>query len=103
MLFKKKRKLERIIPGFTRTDDNREFFIPQISIIEDKKTLRNKFVSPIFGKAIKDEVIIPQDRQGEGDFDKKYDAFRSKKKLTKEEAKRRYGHQYYEFINCLII
>ena len=98
MLFKKKRKPERIIPGFARTDDNREFFIPQINRIEDKKTLRNKFVSPIFGKAVKDEVTIPQDRQGRGDFDKKYDAFRSKKKLTKEEAKRRYGHQYYDFI-----
>ncbi|MCK4551476.1 MAG: DNA translocase FtsK [Tenericutes bacterium] len=98
MLFKKKRKLERIIPGFSRTDDNREFFIPQINLIEDKKTLRNKFVSPIFGKAVKDEVTIPQDRHGVGDFDKKYDAFRSKKRLTKEEAKRRYGHQYYEFM-----
>ena len=98
MLFKKKKKPDRIIPGFTRTEDNREFFIPQISVIEDKKTLRNKFVSPIFGKAVKDEVQIPQDRQGRGDIDKKYDAFRSKKRLTKEEAKRRYGHQYYEFM-----
>jgi len=94
----RKKKPERIIPGYTRTPDNREFFIPQISVIEDKKTLRNKFVSPIFGKVVKDEVTIPQDRQGFGDIDKKYDAFRSKKKLTKEEAKKRYGHQYYEFM-----
>ncbi len=98
MFFKKKRKPERIIPGYSRTEDNREFFIPQINKIEDKKTLRNKFVSPIFGKVVKDDVVIPQDRQGKGDIDKKYDAFRSKKKLTKEEAKRRYGHQYYEFM-----
>ncbi len=98
MLFKRKKKPERVIPGFERTTDNREFFIPQISIIEDKKTTRNKFVSPIFGKVVKDEVNIPQDRKGLGDLDKRYDAFRSKKKLTKEEAKRRYGHQYYEFM-----
>ncbi len=98
MLFKKKRKPERIIPGFNRTEDNREFYIPQINIIEDKRTLTNRFVSPIFGKVVKDEVVIPQDRQGRGDIDKKYDAFRNKKKLTKEEAKRRYGHQYYEFM-----
>jgi len=95
---KRNKKPERIIPGTSRTPDNREFFIPQISVIEDKRTLRNKFVSPIFGKVVKDEVVIPQDRQGWGDIDKKYDAFRNKKKLTKEEAKRRYGHQYYEFM-----
>ncbi|HPJ23416.1 MAG TPA: DNA translocase FtsK [Bacillota bacterium] len=98
MFGKRNKKPERIIPGFSRTPDNREFFIPQISVIEDKKTLRNKFVSPIFGKVVKDDVVIPQDRQGWGDIDKKYDAFRNKKKLTKEEAKRRYGHQYYEFM-----
>lgn len=98
MLFKRKRKPERIVPGLERTKDNREFFIPQVNVIEDKRTTRKKFVSPIFGKVVKDDVNIPQDRQGAGDIDKKYDAFRSKKKLTKEEAKRRYGHQYYDFI-----
>ncbi len=98
MFFRKKNKPERIVPGFTRTEDTREFFIPQISVIEDKKTLRNHFVSPIFGKSVKDETVIPQDRKGSGDIDKKYDAFRKKKKLTKEEAKKRYGHSYYEFV-----
>jgi S-DNA-T family DNA segregation ATPase FtsK/SpoIIIE len=98
MLFKRNKKPGKVIPGFERTPDSREFFIPQISVIEDKKTTRNKFVSPIFGKVVKDEVNIPQDREGSGDLDKRYDAFRSKKKLTKEEAKRRYGHQYYEFM-----
>lgn len=98
MIFKRKKLPERLIPGLERTPDNREFFIPQISTLEDKKTSRNKFVSPIFGDAVKDEVNIPQDRKGSGDIDKRYDAFRSKKKLTKEEAKRRYGHQYYEFM-----
>ncbi len=98
MFFKKKPKRERIIPGYERTEDTQEFYIPQINVIEDKKTLRNRFVSPIFGKSVKDEVVIPQDRKGSGDLDKKYDAFRNKKKLTKEEAKKRYGHSYYEFM-----
>ncbi len=98
MFFKKKPKRERIIPGFERTEDKREFYIPQINVIEDKKTMRNRFVSPIFGNSVKDEVIIPQDRKGTGDIDKKYDVFRHKRKLTKEEAKKRYGHSYYEFM-----
>ncbi|OQX93558.1 MAG: hypothetical protein B6I17_02350 [Tenericutes bacterium 4572_104] len=98
MSFKHKKKRERIVPGYSRTPDNREFFIPQINVIEDKKTLRNKFVSPIFGRIVKDEINIPEDRQGWGDIDKKYDAFRTKPRLTKEVAKKRYGHQYYEFI-----
>ena len=66
MLFKRKRKPERIVPGLERTKDNREFFIPQINVIEDKRTTRKKFVSPIFGKVVKDDVNIPQDRQGAG-------------------------------------
>ncbi len=98
MIFQRKIKRERIIPGLTRTEDTREFYIPQVSKIEDKKTLRNKFVSPIFGKSVKDDMVVPQDRKGSGDIDKRYDAFRKKKKLTKEEAKKRYGHSYYEFM-----
>ena len=43
MLFKRKRKPERIVPGLERTKDNREFFIPQINVIEDKRTTRKKF------------------------------------------------------------
>lgn len=95
---RRKRKPERMVPGFERTPDNRDFFVPHMNKLEDKKNTRNKFVSPIFGKVVKDVVEIPQDRKGTGDIDKRYDAFRSKKKLTKEEAKRRYGHQYYEFM-----
>jgi S-DNA-T family DNA segregation ATPase FtsK/SpoIIIE len=96
--FKKKEKLpERIVPGFERTPDTREFFIPKIAELDDKATSKRTFVSPIFGKHVKDEVMVPKDRQGTGDIDKKYDAFRKQKKLTKEEAKNRYGDSYYEF------
>jgi len=97
MWFKKKKVLDRIVPGFERTEDTRTFFIPKIAELEDKETSKQKFVSPIFGKHVKDEVVLPLDRAAQGDIDKKYDAFRKHKKLTKEEAKNRYGNSYYEF------
>ena len=97
MLFKKKAMPERIVPGVERTPDTRTFFIPKIAEIEDKVTMKRRFVSPIFGRQAKDDVTIPNDRGNTGDIDKKYDAFRSKKKLTKEEAKKRYGDSYYDF------
>ncbi len=99
MFFKKKPKKwpERIIPGFERTEDTHVFFIPKIAELDDKVTSKRTFVSPIFGKNVKDEVVVPRDRQDGTDLDKKYDAFRKHKKLTKEEAKNRYGNSYYEF------
>ncbi|MFA5007198.1 MAG: DNA translocase FtsK [Candidatus Izemoplasmatales bacterium] len=97
MLFRKKRVLERIVPGVERTPDTRTFFIPKIADLEDKETMKRRFVSPIFGKQVKDDVVVPHDRSQSGDIDKKYDAFRTKKVLTKEEAKKRYGDSYYEF------
>jgi S-DNA-T family DNA segregation ATPase FtsK/SpoIIIE len=97
MWFKKKKELDRVVPGFDRTPDNRPFFIPKISELDDKETSKQKFVSPIFGKHVKDDVVIPHEREAQGDLDKKYDAFRKHKKLTKEEAKNRYGNSYYEF------
>ncbi len=100
MCFRRKNKLPpRIVPGMTRTEDTRPFFIPQINKLEDKETLKKKFVSPIFGKSVKDDVLVPNDRKFYGDIDKKYDAFRKNKKLTKEEAKKRYGSTYYEFLS----
>lgn len=99
MLFKKKKPIPRIVPGRQRTKDTRPFFIPQIRKLEDKETMKQKFVSPIFGKSVKDDILVPNDRKFYGDIDKKYDAFRKKKKLTKEEAKKRYGSSYYEFLS----
>lgn len=97
MLFKRKKPAERIIPATSRTEDTRLFYIPKISELSDKETLKRQFVSPIFGKNVKDEVVIANDRKYFGDIDKKYDAFRKDKKLTKEEAKKRFGDSYYEF------
>lgn len=97
MLFKRKKTAERIIPATSRSEDTRPFYIPRISELSDKETLKRQFVSPIFGKNVKDEVVIANDRKYFGDIDKKYDAFRKDKKLTKEEAKKRFGDSYYEF------
>jgi len=94
-----KRFIDRMVPPFERSADSREFFIPQLSKLEDKETKKQKFVSPIFGKAVKDEVVVPNDRKSTTDIDKKYDVFRKNKKLTKEEAKKRYGDTYYEFFS----
>jgi DNA segregation ATPase FtsK/SpoIIIE, S-DNA-T family len=94
---KKKKVLERIVPGLSRSEDSRLFFIPKITDYEDKVTLKRRFISPVFGKNVKDEVVLPHDARQGGDIDKRYDPFRKNKKLTKEEAKRRYGDAYYEF------
>jgi len=96
--FKKKYRYERIIPKETRTKDNRPFYIPQISSVEDKVRMRQDFISPA-GISNKNVVSVVGDRKGSGDIDKKYDVFRTNKRLTKEEAKKRYGHSYYEFIS----
>lgn len=95
---KKKQKKERIIPKETRTKDTQPFYIPQINRNEDKKVMKKEFISPS-GNRQKDVMTISSDRKGTGDIDKKYDLFRTNKKLTKEEAKKRYGHSYYEFIS----
>ena len=98
MFFKKKNKPERIVPKSSRTKDNRPFFIPEIRAIEDKKNMTNTFISP-FGIENKNIINIPNDRTGSGDIDKKYDIFRKKKRLTKEEAQKRFGSSYYEFVS----
>jgi len=87
MLFKKKKSLPRIVPGTERTEDTRPFFIPRISKLEDKETMKKKFVSPIFGMSVKDEIVVPNDRKYYGDIDKKYDAFRKKKNSPRKKPR----------------
>ena len=95
---KKKLKKERIIPKEQRTKDTHPFYIPQITHVEDKKRMSQEFISPS-GTRSKNVMTVVGDRKGSGDIDKKYDMFRTNKRLTKEEAKKRYGHSYYEFIS----
>mgnify|MGYP000865827870 FL=1 len=68
MFGKKKMKLERIVPGVSRTPDQRQFFIPRISALEDKVTQKRGFISPVFGKNVKDEVVIPKSDRLQGEI-----------------------------------
>lgn len=94
MFFKKKR-LEAVKE---RTADTVPFEIPQIQSKEEKNAYKkNRFVSPIFGENVKDEIVIPTPYKRSGDLDKQFDNFRTEPKLTREERKRKYGSEYPEF------
>ena len=82
MFFKKKRKIEAVTK---RTEDTVPFVVPQIESKEEKAGYKaNRFISPIFGTKVKDEVVIPTPYSRTGDLDRQLDSFRTKKKLTKE-------------------
>ncbi|MCF7926601.1 MAG: DNA translocase FtsK [Candidatus Izimaplasma sp.] len=81
-----------------RTEDSKPFEIPQIAEENIRKPYANEgFVSPIFGRNVKDDVVIPTPHKREGDIDKQLDTFRTKPRLTKEEMKKKYGSEYPEF------
>lgn len=93
MLFKKKK-----IPGvLERSEDTKTFEIYQIGGTKTKGYVKNKFVSPIFGTKVKDEVVIPSPHERKGDYDRQFDSFRTNPKLNKEEMKLKYGSEYPEF------
>lgn len=95
MFFKKKRSVDAVTK---RTEDTIPFVVPQIENKEEKSGYKaNRFVSPIFGTKVKDDVIIPTPYTRTGDLDRQLDSFRTKKKLTKEDMKRKYGSEYPEF------
>lgn len=94
MFFKKK----RIKAVEERTPDTVPFVIPEIvEETEKAEYKKNKFVSPIFGTKVKDEIVIPNPYKRSGDIDKQYDSFRTKPRMTKEERKKKYGSEYPEF------
>lgn len=91
-LFRKKRK----IVVTERTEDTVPFEIPEI--IEEKKPYEQEnFVSPIFGRKVKDEIVIPNPYKRSGDQDLQFDGFRTKPRMTKKEMIKRYGTAYPEF------
>ncbi len=61
----------------------------------------NHFVSPMFGKKVKDVVAVPIEIRDDRDKTKSFDAFRTNKKLTEEDAIKKYGTKYYEFSNFI--
>lgn len=82
------------------------FHIPQIPKIEgirgQNKYVKERFVSPLFGSDVKDEIHVPFVVHVIGDKVKKYDAFRTKPQMTDAEAKQNNGSKYYEFNDGLI-
>ncbi len=96
MFFKRRKKL---VPPYERTPDDKPFQVFEIleKAKQEKKEYRpNRFVSPIFGVNVKDEVVIPIKTSRKRDLDK-LDPFRTKPRLTREERIKKYGTPYPEF------
>ena len=71
---------------------------PKYAGIRGAKTYETThFVSPIFGTKVKDVVVVPFQVKTLGDTTKRFDAFRTKAKLSDKQAEEKYGTKYYEF------
>lgn len=78
------------------------FQFVKIQGIRGKEVYKSsRFISPIFGRQVKDVVTVPFTVKNTGDTTRRFDAFRTKPKLTEEEAKRKHGNKYYEFTNII--
>ncbi len=62
---------------------------------------KDHFVSPIFGTRVKDIVTVPFTVKNTGDTTRRFDAFRTKHKMSDQEAIEKYGTKYYEFTNIV--
>jgi len=82
------------------------FTIPQIPKIEgirkQHKYVKERFISPLFGSDVKDEIHVPFVVRVIGDKVKKYDAFRTKPKMDDEATTKTNGNKYYEFKDGII-
>ena len=92
-----KRRVKKLTLPITRTTDETPFTIYEILTEEQKRHYqRDRFVSPIFGKHVKDDVVVPIMVRTQMDMDK-LDPFRTKPRLNAEERIRKYGSEYPEF------
>lgn len=62
---------------------------------------KSHFVSPMFGRKVKDVIALPIDTSTNRDRTKELDAFRTQKKMSENEALSKYGTKYYEFNNFI--
>ncbi len=93
-MFKRKRKM---VPPLVRTPDDTPFQVYEIrESNQQPKYEKDHFVSPIFGRNVKDEIVIPVIDGQKRNLDA-LDNFRTHPKLTKEERIRKYGTAYPEF------
>ena len=76
-------------------------FVKLEGIRGKEKYQSSRFVSPIFGRSVKDVITVPFTIKDTGDTTKRFDAFRTKPKLTEAEAIRKHGNKYYEFTNIV--
>lgn len=80
-----------VIYQLPKTSNLREFN-------QDRK---NRFISPVFGNDVVDEIVIPNQVAIEGDKYKRFGIFSRDNKLSDEEVKEKYGDKYYEFTNFI--
>lgn len=96
-------KKEKINPELNVTKE--PFIIFQFVKLEGirvkSKYKKDRFVSPIFGRSVKDVVTVPFTIKDTGDTVRRFDAFRTKPKLSEEEAIKKHGNKYYEFTNIV--
>jgi S-DNA-T family DNA segregation ATPase FtsK/SpoIIIE len=89
-------QLNTEVPSFTI------FQFAKIEGIRGKKVYKtDHFVSPIFGHQVKDVVTVPFTVKNTGDTTRRFDAFRTKHKMSDEQAIEKYGTKYYEFSNIV--
>ena len=93
-MFFKKKKLS--VP-LERTSDEEPFQVYEILTEEEKRRYhKERFVSPIFGQNVKDDLVIPVSVSQKKDMDK-YDSFRTKPRLSRDDRIKKYGTAYPEF------
>lgn len=92
-----KRRVKKLTLPITRSKEETPFTIYEILTDDQKRRYqRDRFVSPIFGKHVKDDVVVPIMVRTQMDMDK-LDPFRTKPRLNAEERTRKYGSEYPEF------
>jgi len=97
--------MKKVKENPTLNIEKEPFVIPQFVKLEGirgkMKYQTSRFVSPIFGRSVKDVVTVPFTVKDTGDTTKRFDAFRTKPKLSEEEAVKKHGNKYYEFTNIV--
>jgi DNA segregation ATPase FtsK/SpoIIIE, S-DNA-T family len=96
------KKQKKVLEQPIQKDPFLIFQFAKIAGIRGKQTYKkDHFVSPIFGHKVKDVVTVPFTVKNTGDTTRRFDAFRTKHKMSDQEAIEKYGTKYYEFTNIV--
>lgn len=63
--------------------------------VKERKFVAENFVSPYYGRNVKDENVYPYVKYNNDGS--QYESLRDRRLRSDEESKRKYGHKYYEF------